>query len=444
MAFVQAVNTYNINPSLSRLSSLSKTIVHSNRPENKNIPHVTSLNSDHKQVYVRDPATFSEVLKYAIDQVTINEVANIVGSSAFEDHRYPSDVDIFEQVTVNEDYHSALKSYVLQFKNIMQKIMVNERSIIFSDFKAGEYRLFDVVISPDSTIEQQENIIQSFTTLPVQEITRLRQNLGNPTALNAIIREYKIIRWKPNDILLGQKTLIDGTIISLEQALGMDAIVKLDVIAWVYGRFHSIEVFYNLRYRDPITSEVIAYFPLGSYVQSLYNDVLKYSSAEYYSPLRLAKRLWTLSMKVDCYELLHAITPILKSDAAALNQMLADLDILENVLDSGPVYDDHTSGVFVEILSMSKRAANHLADMTVYHKLQDIINSAYNIWVMWKVNRLLDKQALYKILEQIRELLMPVILSLSDEFMRALAAKGIECPNIVVEEREGIHILLRV
>lgn len=396
---------------------------------------------NYNNVFIRDPTKFSELLKYVVDQVTINEVANIVGSSAFLAHQYPSDVDVFEKVTVNQSRELALQTYENQFKNIIQRVIINGHLIIFNDFKAGEDRRFDYQIEEITPFPARQEIIDKVAPLlPPLQVSRLQDNISDYETFNEIIRDFRVLRWSPQDLLSGNKLLVDGTPLSLSQALGMDAVVKLDVISWIYGRFHSIEIFYNLRYVDG--DRPIDFFPLGSYIQSLYNDILKYSSSKYYAPLRLAKRLWTLAMKVECKELLDSITPLLRSDVAALNQMTSDMEVLDIVIDSNPIYPDHITSVFVEILSFSKRAINHLADPTL-NQFEQLVDTVYPLWVIWRTTGYLDKEKLHSLIEDLRVLLIPVIITNSDLFIRELAQRNIKCHDIIVGDQEGIYVKLR-
>lgn len=140
------------------------------------------------------------------------------------------------------------------------------------------------------------------------------------------------LRWKAKQIIDGFYILPNGNKIMLVDALEQEEITKLDVISYIMGKFLSIEVFYNLRYLDEETNTEKDFYPLGSYTKSLLNDVAKYSSKELYAPLKVAKRLWSLSRITDCSDLFNLLDPLMSSNAAALNQIKADIEVINDVI----------------------------------------------------------------------------------------------------------------
>ncbi|HLX52883.1 MAG TPA: hypothetical protein VKR58_03025, partial [Aquella sp.] len=233
------------------------------------------------RILLRDPDGFPTELKFLLDIITINEIPKVVGSYAYANHRYPSDVDVFDQVTLRLNKKQAAEEYTRLFKNIFQKLLILSNDVYINDFKTGEH-------------------------------------------------DGKPIRWTVTQILNGYQILGNLKVMKLETALSMEAVTKLDIIAYIGGKYQSIEVFYNLRYTE--NEEQLDFYPLGSYAKSLLEDVEKYSSKEFYAPLKVAKRLWSLSRVTACEELFEAIDPLMRSEAAALNQVKSDLEILRDLL----------------------------------------------------------------------------------------------------------------
>lgn len=392
-----------------------------------------------QEVLIRDPKEFSEPLRMALDQITINEVPRVVGSAAFLVHRYPSDVDVFEKVTVNLSREDALNFYVDQFQNIMERILVNSKEIKFSDFKAGVDSRFDFDIPDTSTVDQRRRAAVTLAReidLPEMTAIKLYKRADDIEKYREVLRDLKTLRWTPNEIIQGYKYLIDGTKITLKEALEMNTIVKLDVIVWISGRFQSVEAFYNLRYTDPATGKTTDFYPLGNYVRSLLEDIEKYSGKKYYSPLKVAKRLWSLSRVTQCEDLLTALSPLMGSDMAALNQIKSDAEVLQNLIRINDLTNNQIIQIFLEILTFHKRAANHLSGDN-YQKFEQLIDLAFPLWEMWKSGRGFDTYRLNNLLSEVQKLLKPIINQRSEEFLRQVDRLNITCRNPRFREVQG-------
>lgn len=395
-----------------------------------------SLVTSSQELLMRDPNEFPESLKMVLDLITLNEVPRVVGSAAFLAHRYPSDVDVFEQITVKLSREEALDFYADQFKNIMQRIMVNSKDIKYNDFKAGIDSRFDIDVPDNSTSEQRSNavigLVKEFD-LSSKVLSNLFQSSNDINKYRQEIYNLKILRWTPQEIIQGYKSLIGDKIVTLKEALSMNAIVKLDVIAWVSGRFQSIEAFYNLKYNDPSTGSVIDFHPLGNYVQGLLQDIEKYSAREHYSPLKVAKRMWSLSRVVQCTDLTDALTPLLQSDVAALNQIISDAEVLQSLIKKD-LTNKQAMQIFSEILTFHKRAANHLFGDT-YKDFEQLIDLAFPLWICRDMGNRLSN-----LLNEIHNILRPVINSRSEEFLQQVERLNITCRNPRFQDIQSLPI----
>src|SRR4051812_34998803 len=92
-------------------------------------------------ITVRDPESYPDKLKFVLDLVTFNEIPKVVGSYAYTTHKYPSDVDVFERVTVELNAADAAEFYELQFRIMFEKLSINSTKIFVNDFKVGEDRI---------------------------------------------------------------------------------------------------------------------------------------------------------------------------------------------------------------------------------------------------------------------------------------------------------------
>ena len=340
-----------------------------------------------QRIRSRDPEHFPDELKFLLDLITINEVPKVVGSYAYKNHRYPSDVDVFERVTVKLNKENSAEFYANSFRNIFQKLTLCQQFYI-NDFKAG------------------------------------KNLLDEP------------IRWTRSEVLEGYKS---GLL--LKEALMQEAVVKLDVIAWISGKFQSVEVFYSLRFFDEINGTFKEFYPMKDYVKSLTDDINKYASKEYYNPLKVIKRLWSLSRIKNCNDLVFAIDPLLSSDTAALNQLKSDIEVLidlnlqiytriKNQINLiGPAesertlrYYDSINKMFLQILSINKRLSNH-----THIEAISLTDQIFKYWVNYSKIGLLDFQFIENQLKKLVTELQDKINTESEKYLQMVESMNIKC-----------------
>lgn len=345
-------------------------------------------------VTIRDADTYPEKLKLILDLITINETPKVVGSYSYKNHKYPSDVDVFEKVLVKYDKIKAMKFYAHNFKNIIMKLQLYPKFIMISDFKIGEdiiykpyyNKLVEMKSDDNNILVKKETIINELKNKQLISDSDINDINSNKIDLTELIRNKMILRWTPQEILNEYKKTSSGKIISLSNAIDTNGIIKLDIITWIFDRFQSIEIFYNLWYYQ---DKFIQFHPLSERIDSLIHDINKYSSDKYYSPLKVAKRVWTLSNLTKCVPLFQVLDQLMSSDAAALNQIQSEIEILEYILSNNnnknllhPITKKVISKLMVEIIGLDKRLINHLGsdiyEKEIYPLLQNINTICYN------------------------------------------------------------------
>lgn len=358
------------------------------------------MESNHIKVTLRDPEHYPPELKHLLDIITINEVPKVVGSYAYTSHKYPSDVDVFERVTLNVSKQQAAVTYANHFKNIAQKLLIMSNNVFINDFKSGAFN-------------------------------------GEP------------LRWTAKQIIDGVYILPTGKKVQLTEALSQEEITKLDVIAYIGGKFQSVEVFYNLRFTEqPPGSEVgveYDFYPMGSYVKSLLNDVEKYASKELYTPLKLAKRLWSLSRITDCSDLFNLLDPLMSSNAASLNQIKSDIEVVKDLLfniqfivknskllslvvelNRGIEYTQNIDLIHLQILQLYKRLSNHM-DAEKLRGVPALFDIIFNEWVEYSKSAQLNMQVIDDTLDLIVKLLKEQINTESEEYLQLVLNIGTFC-----------------
>lgn len=378
--------------------------------------------------YVRDPEDYPDALKFTLEQLTINEIPKVVGSTAYIQHKYPSDVDVFENVIVNMNKNDAALFYANEIQNIVKKVIVND-DLFLADFKIGFDPIYNVNLdnsSQQSRIDYTKNLYDNKYINEV-DYNNIIDNSSDIDNFYLILRQYKLLRWTPNEIIEGKKKLTNNREILLYSAIEQDSLIKMDVITWVVNRYLSIEIFFLLSYAENNT--IILFHPLGNYKDSLSDDVKKYSISKYYNPLKVAKRLWSLSRISNCSDLMNVINPLLNSDAAALNQVRADIETISILLNKNNERKRKLdiSRVFLSILGFSKRIANHSFNILM---IELYINNIFNQWTIWKNTGILNIENISDNLIHIDNILKNDIIDKSKDFINTINTSNIICNNI--------------
>ena len=88
---------------------------------------MSSISNGNVDLTIRDIESYPDKLKFLLDLITFNEIPKVVGSYAYTTHKYPSDVDVFERVTVDLLADEAASFYESQFKIIFGKLLINSK-----------------------------------------------------------------------------------------------------------------------------------------------------------------------------------------------------------------------------------------------------------------------------------------------------------------------------
>lgn len=228
---------------------------------------------------------FSRDTKDAIQLATFSDSTLPVGSFKYKVHRYPGDVDIFEPVKLCCTKESAINSIVGQLKHIAQSV-INSRTIFWGDFKAG----LDMEYEPD--------------------------------------HPNYIVRWTAEEISAGSKRLMSGNTLTLAEAIVHKTIIKLDLWAPVNGNYTEVTNFFLFVWTDGKGNDEVLNAPLGDRLESLDNDIRKYSSPAHWKPLKLSKRLWNKALLLRDENMTRSLYPLFSSGAAIANQVTGECETL--------------------------------------------------------------------------------------------------------------------
>jgi hypothetical protein len=278
----------------------------------------------------RSTLCFTKDLSQAIEVISLISKPVIVGSYSFIAHPYPGDIDMFEVNEERASVRQAGRRFQRRFQQMAQRIQ-GRKNTYLTDFKVGEDHHFR--IDCDASFEQ---IREHLKTLFYQQLlTRSEMNEWVQTLQTSrkefkeLVRTRLVLRWTLDEMLKGVKVLPGQRKISLAEALTHQTIVKVDIIALVNGMYTEVTNLFKLSARDPKTNQVnYLSQPDVDYHYSLKQDLKKYSDPVHAKYLKLAKRLWSLSILRDDQRILGKLKPLLESGIARLGQLRALVETL--------------------------------------------------------------------------------------------------------------------
>ena len=125
--------------------------------------------------------------------------------------------------------------------------------------------------------------------------------------------------------------------------------------------------------------------------------------------------------------MLEALTPELSSDAAALNQVAGDMEMLWGLLDKG-LSATHIKNLFVEMIGFGKRTAPHISP-DKYAEFAEIAEPWFGIWTQWRLTGELRREDLIESMTNGYELLQDVISVQAGAFLEKVDELNITCKN---------------
>lgn len=214
------------------------------------------------------PLNIDPQAKEIIDALSLSGNVILQGSQRLQSQLYAGDYDLYE--VVKGDYSSpevATKKFVVKLQDLIKRLLKIKDTYI-GDIKAGEKN-------------------------------------GEP------------VRWKPNDILKGEK---DG--VSLAEAINTPALVKVDVISWISGRYTDFSIIYEFRNKTKVLNPVDRGTPKESLTESYKEEV---RAGNYFKAL---KRQFSLAVLDKKEKRAEALSDIFNSDLGRLYSLSSDMKTL--------------------------------------------------------------------------------------------------------------------
>ena len=351
----------------------------------------------------------SQDTRRAVDLITYDDKTLPVGSVTFKVHKYPGDVDIFEKVDICCTQETAIKKFASFFKDLVNQLDTQSTSpanfpIFWGDMKCGiDYKL--EVLESD-TIESYIERTREY--LSEEDINDIK----NHDEWKSFVRKFYILRWSPEEISLGKKKLKSGGTISLEECITHNAVLKLDLWATVNGNYTEVTNFYLVSWNDGSNKYVLNPDSLGDRKQSLLDDIKNFSSYSHWKPLKLAKRMWNLSIFEKNWSRAAKLAPLFSTGVASLSQIEGEIEVIRFILDKYGKDKSCPYDKFIEQVTRFKRRLNDINDIDdsvlLPQKLYRMIDTIVDL-IKYPSANTIDIQKLIEHLQKLEDTIHDII-----------------------------------
>ena len=368
-----------------KLSSLYDSIEQTTKHHSMSIEPTTEILTERN---------IEDGLKQIIEQLTIISSVSPVGTYKYKVFQYPGDIDLFEKINSSLSRPEFIANTAQRIKTIIQSIILSD-VIHFIEFKAGIDSRLDYNLDENLNMRsllaklyewKNAGLITYEESISVAaDIKKYRSLSSNSTDAFTIIdkikkdvREFKMLRWSVSDILTESKQLrgVDSPCMSLQDALNMPTVTKLDTIIWYQNRYVELTNFFYFELTGKNKTIISAPFP--DYLASLNKDIKKYAGCSGYpaDTLKMLKRmfirnalLYKSSHDYSIIQEMTEIADIVNQAPGVLSQIKADFEAINSILSS--ISNPDIVKLCIMLNSMTKRFNNSVIQQNLTKKFND-------------------------------------------------------------------------
>lgn len=336
---------------------------------------------------------------------TTKDLAIPFGSAAYRVQKYPGDLDLLESFIGCCSIQNVVDSFAKRLMEIANNIK-QMRLHYFSEFKAGLDKRYDIDIGEINNglykpnrkeILKKINELYEINLLDEIEYSIINKILSIKSmylggdeydVIYYIFRNRKVIRWNLDEVINGIKLLPGNVSISLTEALKIKTSVKIDVISFVDGRFVEVTNFFFLLEKDKSGKLIeinLDYNFLDKneyrkvYDIQIKNEIEKlYYSNIFYSPFKMAKRMWAYSRTFRNIDEIKMLTPLVTGNISSMYQIKSEIDTISRIFEltnKPPIahINNQLSGMKNRLSNIIELETNEIVEFNSY--IDNFINS---------------------------------------------------------------------
>jgi len=207
--------------------------------------------------------------------------------------------------------------------------------------------------------------------------------------------------WSHREVAAGVKHLSGDHTLTLADAIGQHAPLRVQLLGAFGGRLHSLEATFEVQYGQGrhLTASAAEY--KAALLKSAKMEVAEHQ------PMLAAQRLWSLAVITQDDKLRNQLAPTLSSDTAALSQIEADATkaILALQRKAALPYDT----IAGEVHWMRKLLKVHAQGSDLARELRSPLNEVLAACDQYKTNAVFDTAQVQKAFGKVRQALRPMV-----------------------------------
>lgn len=345
----------------------------------------------------KSPTEYDDNVKEVFSLIAYhNGKPEVMGSANLKSQMYSADFDLFERVIETTNIKEAKEDIYQTFKQIFSHID-RMKHVYFIDFKLGIdedlYLDKDEFENPSKVKMFYENKYKS-GLITKEQYDKIVEASKDKDDLYEVARKLWTLRWNKTNMDKGYKELSKGRRKTVYDALDDKSIIKIDLVAYINGKFVEFSNIYELYAGDKVIN-----LALTNIVESVKHDIYLYHKAKNW--YKMLKRIFVIARLRKDIKLIEQLTQLFNSNIGLLYKIRADFGTLAIVLDKGyrPIKEIHAS-----IQSLKAQLANVYQFPVGTNKLYDNI-----LKIIEHSSIIKNPEELQKGLEWLDETLMDIV-----------------------------------
>jgi len=288
----------------------------------------------------KQPVEYDDNVKEVFNLIAYHrDKPEVMGSANLKSQMYSADFDLFEKVLEADNLKKAKRDIYLTFKQIFSHI-ARLKDVYFMDFKAGiDHDLYldkKEFVNTSKVIMFYENALKS-GLIDKKQLDKLK-NSKDEDELYENARKLWTLRWDKDEIDKGYKILSKGRKKTFYDALDDKSIIKIDIVAYINGKFVEFSNIYELYSGDKVIN-----LALTNIVESVKEDIRLYHKNKKW--FKMLKRIFVIARLRKDIKLIETLTGLFNSNVGLLYKIRADFETLALLLDKGytPIDKIHNS-----------------------------------------------------------------------------------------------------
>lgn len=367
------------------------------------------------------PDEYPEDIKSIIDAMTISGSPEIIGSSLIRNQLFTADIDTQDIIESN----IPLNKFISLMSSKLQKIIRNLLelpNVYIGDIKIGKIKEWQVITNITKiTKNQVVNYNQQYS---INKLNSANKNKAiNQEEYNLILKllktkitpdellelkelcKFHIIRWKPEEVLIGHKELPNGLEYTLEDGLRTKSTTKIDVITWAQNnKYIEMSMNYYLYNKGRLISHK------DDFNNSIRQGIFSlYKEGNYF---KISKRIFLL-LKNTNIPLKTKLLKLFNTDLGILYQIIGDISVLEYLIENERYLSKEK--IYYEIDQFKYR----LASVSGFNYIKERSSILKNINDILSIKNIKDPKVL-KELDLIKKELKTILNNYTKEYLKKL------------------------